>query len=285
MGPDTLSTPARAAARRRGAGLAAAMIGALAAPRPGIAEPLWEYGLGVGAIGFADYRGADTSHVYPLPVPYLLYNGEFLKADRDGVRGQLFDQDRVDLSLSANATTPVRNNSARGGMPDLRSTVEIGPSLDLTLLRTEDGRVKIDLRLPLRIAYTVEASPHDIGWDFEPRAAVDLADAFGVPGLKLGLLGGPLFQDRRYDDYFYSVAPRYALPGRPAYQAPGGYAGTQALAALSKRFPAYWVGAYVRFDTLAGAVFDPSPLVLRDRYWSSGVAIVWMLGRSGRDAP
>jgi len=48
-------------------------------------EPLWEYGLGIGAIAFQDYPGSDTSHVYPIPVAYLLYNGTFLRADRTSV--------------------------------------------------------------------------------------------------------------------------------------------------------------------------------------------------------
>jgi len=68
-------------------------------------EPLWEVGLGVGVLGYDDYRGADSSHVYPVPVPYVLYNGTFLKTDRDGAHARLFDQDWVQLKLSFNATT------------------------------------------------------------------------------------------------------------------------------------------------------------------------------------
>jgi len=55
-------------------------------------QPLWEVGLGVGVLGYDDYRGANSSHVYPVPVPYVLYNGTFLKTDRDGVHARLFNQ-------------------------------------------------------------------------------------------------------------------------------------------------------------------------------------------------
>ena len=72
--------------------------------------PLWEFGLGAGAIAFQDYRGSDTTHAYPLPVPYVVYNGKFLKADRDGVRGTLFNQDWLEINLSFNLTTPVRSD-------------------------------------------------------------------------------------------------------------------------------------------------------------------------------
>src|SRR5271154_1397942 len=108
-------------------------------------EPLWEFGLGAGAIAFEDYRGSDTVHAYPLPVPYVVYNGKFLKADRDGVRGTLFNQDRLEINLSFNLTTPVRNDSERSGMPDLKSTVELGPSFDIHLFRSGDSKVKLDL--------------------------------------------------------------------------------------------------------------------------------------------
>jgi outer membrane protein len=243
-------------------------------------EPLLEYGLGVGAVAFEDYRGSDSSHIYPLPIPTLWYYGKFLKADRDGVRGTLFNQDRVELNLSGNATTPVRNDRERNGMPNLRSTLELGPSFDLHLLRSDDARIKFDLRMPLRAAFTVEASPRMIGWTFTPRFNLDIADPLGFAGWNLGLLTGPLFADRRYHDYFYTVAPQYATATRPAYQAVGGYAGTQAIAALSRHFPRFWVGAYVRYDTLSGAAFVDSPLVQRQSYWAAGFGISWMIHRS-----
>jgi len=245
-------------------------------------QPLWEFGLGAGALVFNDYRGADTTHAYPVPVPYFVYRGKFLKSDRDGLRGKLFHHDWIELSLSVNATTPVRNDSARAGMPDLRSTVEIGPSVTAHLWRSADSRAKLDLRLPARAAFTVETHSHGIGWFYAPHLALDLAQYAAPTGWKVGLLAGPLFAERRYDDYFYSVAPQYATLTRPAYAAPGGYAGTQALVSLTRRFPDHWVGAYLRHDSLGGAAFADSPLVRRDSYWSVGLAFVWMIGRSQR---
>jgi len=270
-------------ADRRVKELVAVLLGgALAASAAAKEEPVLEFGLGLGALAFEDYRGSATTHVLPLPVPYLLYNGRFLKADREGVRGTFFNQDWVELNLSGNATTPVRNDRARHGMPDLKSTLEIGPSLDFHLLHSTDSRIKLDLRLPLRSAITVDASPKFIGWTFTPRLALDVAAPAGFAGWNAGLLIGPLFADRRYHQYFYSVAPPYATAARPVYQATGGYAGTQAIAALSKRYPHYWVGAYVRADTLAGAAFAESPLVQRPWYWSAGVGISWMIHTSAQ---
>ena len=247
-------------------------------------KPLWEFGLGVGALGFADYRGADTGHVYPLPVPYFIYRGEYLRADRDGVRGLLFNQDRVEINLSVNATTPVRSRDtpARRGMPDLKPTVEVGPSLDVHLWRSDDRRVRLDLRLPIRAAVTVQSSPHFIGEFFAPRLNLDLLDIGKHSGWNIGMLAGPVFASRRYHEYFYGVAPAYATTDRPAYQASGGYAGTESVLSFSKRFSRYWVGAFVRYDSLDRATFDSSPLVRSNAYWAAGIGISWMIGQSQR---
>lgn len=261
---------------------AALLVAGWAAAAQSREAPLWEYGLGAGAVAFEDYRGANTTHVYPLPIPYFAYNGKFLKADREGVRGTLLHESWFEINLSGNATTPVRSNRARSGMPNLKSTLELGPSLDLHLFRSEDRKMKFDIRMPLRAVFTVESPPRMIGWTFTPRFALDFRDPFGLPGWHLGLLSGPLFAERRYDDYFYSVAPQYVTLSRPAYRAKGGYAGTQAIVAVSKRYPRVWVGAYVRYDTLAGAAFIDSPLVQTNRYWSAGIGFSWMIRKSAK---
>ena len=67
---------------------ALAALAALAAATTHAEEkPLWEVGLGAGFLVFNDYRGAATTHVYPVPVPYFIYRGKILKSDRDGLRG------------------------------------------------------------------------------------------------------------------------------------------------------------------------------------------------------
>ena len=101
-----------------------------------------------------------------------------------------------------------------------------------------------------------------------------------MPVGSVGIYLGPLFANRRYNGYFYSVPPQNATASRPAYQAPSGYAGTQFVADLSKRFPHHWFGAFVRYDNLTGAVFEDSPLMRQENYWSAGFAFAWMIGRS-----
>ncbi len=47
-------------------------------------------------------------------------------------------------------------------------------------------------------------------------------------------------------------------------------------------FRNYWVGGFVRYDTLDGAVFVDSPLVRTRGYFAAGVAIAWIFGESSQ---
>lgn len=267
----------------RGAGAMAALC-LLAAPAAAEELPLWELGAGIGAFALPDYRGSDEGSGYLLPVPYVVYRGKFLKADRHGIRGTLFDSDRLDLNLSVAASLPVDSsrNTARSGMPDLEPSLELGPSLEIALWRAQDRRDVLALRLPLRAALTLEGSPRAIGWAATPHLNLDLAGRGALSGWNLGMLAGPIYGSRRQHQYFYGVAPQFATPTRPAYDAPGGTAGLQFIAAASRRFDGFWVGAFLRADTLRGAAFAASPLLKRDTYIAAGVGIAWVLGTSSR---
>jgi len=245
-------------------------------------KPLWEIGAGISALSFPDYRGSDDSSLYAMPFPYVVYRGDFLKADRNGIRGTLFDSDRVEFNLSFGASIPVKSedSSARFGMPDLDPSVEIGPALDIHLWKSADKRYKLDLRLPVRAALNVRDGFSDLGWVFSPRINLDITDIPGLPGWNLGMLAGPMYGSERNHDYFYSVSAPYATPDRPVYDARNGYAGSQFIIGVSKRFPDYWLGGFLRWDTLDGAVFEDSPLVRSNHYFAAGIGIAWVLGES-----
>jgi outer membrane scaffolding protein for murein synthesis (MipA/OmpV family) len=245
--------------------------------------PLWEAGLGATVISFPHYRGSDERRSWVLPFPYFVYRGEFLQADERRLRGLFFKTERAELDISVNGTPPVDSSEsdARQGMPDLDATLEIGPSLNFLLKRSDDRRSRLELRLPVRAAFATDLSHVDFaGWVFQPNLNLDIRDAFGYPGWNFGALAGPMFADDRYHQYFYGVEPAFATASRPAYNAAGGYAGTQFLVSLSKRFRKFWVGGFARWDTLSGAVFTDSPLVKTHQYFAAGIALAWMLGES-----
>jgi MipA family protein len=262
--------------------MAALMIGVAQSRAETRQAPLWEFGLGIGATAFQDYPGSDTTRVYPIPIPYFVYNGTFLRADKNGVRGLLINQDWLELNISGDINAVVPHDSARYGMPELRPTIELGPAVYFHLINRDSGRLKLDLQVPIRAAFTISSSPQSIGWIGDPRLVLKIKDTLGMPGWDTELGSGPMFIDKKYSDYYYSVAPQYATASRPAYTAPGGYSGTQFGITLRKRFSSVWFGAYVHYDTLRGAVFLDSPLVQRDYDCSAGFGFAWILGRSAR---
>ncbi|HJU72029.1 MAG TPA: MipA/OmpV family protein [Paucimonas sp.] len=244
--------------------------------------PLWEIGAGLAAVNLPDYRGSDEADTYLLPIPYVVYRGEFIKADRNGVRSTLFENDRLEASLSINGTPPVksRSNTARRGMADLKPTFEVGPTLNVHLWRSPSEKMALDFRAPVRTSITAQSSPKQIGWLFSPNLNLDLRDVGRAPGWNMGLVAGALFSNRAYNAHFYSVAPSEATATRPAYSASGGYAGAQITLTISRRFPHYWIGGFVRGDTVAGAVFDDSPLVRKRGAVSAGVALIRIFSES-----
>ncbi len=253
-----------------------------AAPDAAGTEPLWELGIGVAGFRFDDYRGSDHTNNYLLPLPFFAYRGPILRADREGARAVLFERSRftVDVSLGASVPTKSKDDAARSGMPDLAGTFEIGPSFIVELWQSSSRKLKLDLRMPVREAITLERSPRAIGLTFSPNLNLDIG---GLPGKgNLGLLAGPLFADGRYHRYFYSVAPEFATATRPAYDAPGGYAGWRATAAFSRRFGNAWLGAFVRYDDLHGAAFAPSPLVRKETTVTAGFGISWIFATSSQ---
>jgi outer membrane protein len=246
-------------------------------------RPEWELGAGASAITLSDYRGSDESHTYVLPFPYLIYRGERLRVDRQGLRGILFDSGRVHLDISAHATPPVDSdeNRARQGMPSLDPTLEIGPRLNIDLVRDRARERTLTLRLPVRAVVATDLShTRGAGYTAYPHLDLDLRPVFLGGKWNLGLQAGPLYGSREHHEYFYGVAPQFATAERPAYQARGGYSGAVALVSLTRRFPRFWLGAFARYDTLKGAVFEASPLVRRDHAVMAGFAIAWVFAQS-----
>jgi MipA family protein len=245
--------------------------------------PLWEAGAGLSLIQFPDYRGSDERQFYALPIPYFVYRGDFLKVDRQKIRGLFFSRDWAELDFSISGSVPVKSseNDARRGMDDLDPTLEFGPSFNIHLHKNADSTTELDLRLPLRTVFATDfRSLRQTGWVFEPRLNLDLRDTPLGPGWNVGFAAGPLFGTRRNYQYFYGVDSQFATPNRRAYQSRGGYGGIQVLAAVSKRYPKFWVGGFASLTNLSGTAYEDSPLVKTKNSFAAGVAVSWIFKES-----
>ncbi len=260
------------------------VLACLATPTHSQQKPLWELGIGSAAIQLPYYRGSDAGRGYLLPYPYLIYRGDYLNVDRDGVRGRLYRSKNIvlDLSLAGGVPVPSDKNGPRLGMPDLNPSIEFGPSLNLRLWNnSQHSGQKLWLRLPLRAAYSIDGrdSAHQ-GWLFAPY--LEYSRETYATKLEYSLAIGPMFADSRYHDYFYGVAPAYATPARPAYKGRGGYNGSRITLLAQQRINHLSLTAFIRLDNLNNTAFDDSPLLQSRRYHIVGLAISWIFSQSDK---
>ena len=246
-------------------------------------QPLWELGMGLGALAAPDYRGSDEQRGYLLPVPYIIYRGEVMRIDRSGIYGRLVRTEKVKLDLSFDAGVPAKSdkNKARAGMPDLDPTLEVGPSLEVCLGRSCNTDSALQLRMPLRAVFATNFSRVDsVGWVFNPHINWDMNNIGPSGGWNLGIALGPVYASEKNHDYYYQVEGVYATPTRPAYNARAGYSGARLAAGLSKRYQRFWLGGFARYDDLSGVRFADSPLMRVPRSFMVGLGIAWFFAKS-----
>lgn len=215
-------------------------------------------GLGLGGVLAPDYRGSREYRRTISPIPYFVYTGRFFKADRDGLRSDLFQSEWFEINFSASATlTPESHRTPRrDGMPSLYSTLELGPALNINLTgeRINQGWM---LSLPLRGVVAISKDPEWVGWAAHPQ----LVRRWRKEERTLTFRTGPYFADQSYHRYYYQVEPRYAREDRPAFDVGAGYSGWSSQLVLSQRRGDWWFGIYGRYENLSGAVFEKSPLL------------------------
>ncbi len=261
----------------------------LSSPVAALHLPKWELGLGVGVLPVPAYRGASGRKNIWLPVPYIAYRGDRFKVDEDGMRGELLHKNRMHLDFSVAGSLPVSSGGAREGMPSLDPIGEIGPSLKFFLgqqgHRHQGWEQQWWLRMPLRAALSVgDPLIGHQGWVFSPYLNWMWVKGVARASWRWNLSVGPIFASRQYHEYFYTVSGRYADADRSAYDAEAGYSGSRMTLGLSVNSKKWFVGAFIRYDDLRGAVFDDSPLVEARRYLAMGVGVSRVFIQSSESA-
>ena len=203
--------------------------GAAGAAEPNGEQPLWEIGAVGGGGWLPDYPAASQNHARAIALPYAVYRGEFLRlGDRGAARGIVYDDRVVEVDLGLDAAFPVDSddNGAREGMPDLDYLLELGPRVRYRFLPEPDGR-ELDASLAVRgVVSTDFANWRYQGVTINPAVSYRVRP-FAEHEFRLVATLSPFWGVDGLNDYFYEVEPRYAEPGRPAYQADNGYIGTE----------------------------------------------------------
>ncbi len=245
-------------------------------------KPLWELGVVAGGIYSPDYPAADKNSPHGLALPYVIYRGDFLRLGKDSIaKGVFIENDFVELnvSLAASFNSNSNDNNARRGMPDLDYLGEIGPQLKIKLGELFGG--KTEIQLPFRAVFSSDFTRLDHrGYLFNPRISYVRQNIFNS-GIGMNGSIGSSFATKKMQEYFYRVEPRYATPFRPAYEADGGYLGSDTTLGFSyditDRLRAYVGG---KLGYYGGAANEDSPLFRQKVNASIHAGFTWSIFQS-----
>ena len=190
----------------------------------------------------------------------------------------------LDFSFGGAFAADSEDNTAREGMPELDFLFEVGPQLVYRLKDFEfkgGGNARLNARLQARAVFSTDFSNlDDRGFVFNPVISYQQRGRL-LKNTALSASIGLVFATERLHDYFYEVDDAFAMPDRQAYDAKGGYLGTELSTSFS--FPIAqnirgFVGAGMQIHN--GSANEDSPLYEKDITYSFGLGFVWRLYQS-----
>ena len=251
---------------------------------PATRLPLWEAGLFGIAITQPAYPGSEERVSRLLGLPYLIYRGKYLRAERGGVGLRALKTPRieVDVGFAASLGSHSSDIAVRQGMADLGTMIEFGPRLKINLGDISNGRSHSRLQFPLHEVIDINHGFVSRGIAFEPEWVTDTR----LPRrwfVSTSL--GAMFGDTKLGDTFYGVAPGEATAMRNSYTASSGLIALRAgLLAAHMLTPDVRMFYIFRIESLAGSANRDSPLVRRNVGWGAGIGLSWALARSEQSA-
>jgi len=236
--------------------------------------PLWEAGvLGINIHQLA-YPGSDQQVNRSFVLPYFIYRGEVLRADRDNVGLRAFKTDTLELDIGFAAALGSSDGDidVRQGMDDLGTLIEAGPRLRWTLQQSDNSSIRADF--PLRAVLDIEDRFNYSGVSFEPSL---FAEYISADKAFYRISAGALFGNEQLTDYFYQVNADEVTPWREHYNAKGGLIALRSSVSFAKRWSSKWRAfGFARYEWLQGAKNADSPLVVKDSGWSFGVGLTYI---------
>lgn len=165
-------------------------------------------------------------------------------------------------------------------MPDLDFMLQIGPSLEFKLNDRSKSYFDARFEIPVRVAFVTDLPNVDhIGYLVEPRFSFDHRRSSNAPVAHKTTIGIK-FATQDFHAYYYDVAPEYATPARPAYKSDAGFGGSFIKYRISYKTNDFIYWMFLRYQSLRGAEFEDSPLVLKNDYYFVGAGFSWIFASS-----
>ena len=249
----------------------------------GSAPPLWELGGVALGVSQSAYPGADQQVNRALALPYFVYRGDVLRADRDtaGIRAMKTETFELDVGFAGAFGAGNETIEARQGMRKLGTLVELGPRLKWDLGAGPAGG-RLSAEFPARAVLDLSDKAAHRGWSLEPKLTYSNRTA---SGWRYSASVSAIVADTRLAQTFYEVRSSEATAARPAYRAEGGLVSWRFGTAFSRSLARDWnLFGFARLETVAGAANESSPLVRRSSGASVGVGVAYTWMRSDRAA-
>ncbi len=236
----------------------------------------FEMGGGPLAIYGNHYRGSDQTKLWLFPIPYFAYTSKRIEAEPSFIRGLIFHSKWFSFKLSIVPGLNVQSsgNRARVGMPNLDYTVELGPMAIFHLWRSEERNLDINFEWPVRESFATNLSYlRNAGVITVPYINIIHSPSPNKWNWKSEFSISPMYADRKYHQRYYGVDREFVQPGRPFFEARGGYSGFQTALVLNKQLKNMAIISFARWDYLKGASFENSPLVKTKNYFVGGLGV------------
>jgi len=246
-------------------------------------ETFWEVGAGITGINTSIYPGSSEDKNFVIPFPYFRIQSENFEID-DGVRGFLFESPDYRLNISGGLGVPVDSgdSTARSGMPDLDTVLQIGPSFEVIFSGGRKKPHEFRLELPVRTAIATDlSSANNIGYIFEPRLSYETIRPF-KSGWAYQVRGGLRYASSEYNSFYYGVPTEFATPQRSEFNADAGYIGTFIDLMGNWRQDNLIYFAFLRYQNLSGTAIEDSDLVEETNSVAVGVGVMWIFADSRR---
>jgi len=244
-------------------------------------ETFWEIGAGITALNTALYPGSNENKNFVIPFPYFRFQSEHFEID-ESVRGYLFESPDLRLNISGGLGVPVNSedSTARDGMPDLDTVLQVGPSVEIIFSGGRRKPHEFRLELPVRGAIATDFKSADYaGWIIEPRLTYETLRPF-KSGWAYQVRAGFHYASEDYHAFYYDVPAEFATPQRAEYHAEAGYTGAFTDFTGNWRQNDFIYFAFIRYQNLSGAAYEDSPLVEDTNYVAVGIGMLWIFADS-----
>ncbi|MCB0348708.1 MAG: MipA/OmpV family protein [Bdellovibrionales bacterium] len=242
--------------------------------------PKYEFGLGYIFGDIPDYPGANEKTIRSFPIPYFVYRGDVLQAERGGIRTRFLKGKYYEYDFSFSGAFPANSsdNDAREGMSDLGWMFEAGPQLKLFLLKSKVQNWTV--KLPVRAIFSLDDGQiHGRGYSFNPSLQISFPKfPFKRNILSLGFTTD--FATKKTHEYFYEVRQKDVTADRPLFSAQKGLLGSSIDVTLITSWSKYAVFINTNFSFYGEAKNKDSPLHLDNQTQSVAAGFIWSFYQS-----